>query len=178
MNNVKHWREKLNLTQNELAEKSGVSLRTIQRIEAGSNLKGYTLTSIANALETTAENLVFKVENTDIERAKLINFAVLLGLIIPLGGIIFPLILTSKTKDALNKHLGKSIVEIQIILTFFLSVFLISCPFLQREFQIYKPIFIYGLIFFLVAKLFIVIVNGMNLNRNQKLKIALRTNFL
>ena len=92
MNNVKHWREKLNLTQNELAEKSGVSLRTIQRIEAGSNLKGYTLTSVANALETTTENLVFKVENTDIERAKLINFAVLLGLIIPLGGIIFPLI--------------------------------------------------------------------------------------
>ncbi len=35
-NRVKILREKMNMTQNELAEKSGLSLRTVQRIEAGS----------------------------------------------------------------------------------------------------------------------------------------------
>lgn len=60
MNNVKYWREKSNLIQSELAEKSGVSLRTIQRIEAGSPLKGFTLNAIAKTLETNPENLLEK----------------------------------------------------------------------------------------------------------------------
>lgn len=178
MNNVKYWREKLNLTQSELAEKSGVSLRTIQRIEAGSILKGYTLTSIAKALETNPENLIFKEENENIDRAKFINLSILLGLIIPFGGIIFPLILTSKTKDLFNKLIGKSVVEIQIIINLFLSIFLILCPFLQKEFHIKKPIFIYGLVLFLILKLIIVIINGISLSKNQKLAIRLKISFL
>ncbi|WP_420828330.1 helix-turn-helix transcriptional regulator [Flavobacterium potami] len=39
-NKVKILREEKNMTQNELAEKSGLSLRTIQRIEVGNILKG------------------------------------------------------------------------------------------------------------------------------------------
>lgn len=64
MNNVKYWREKNNFTQNELAEKSGISLRTIQRIEGGSSLKGFTLHSIAKALETNPEHLLAKKPKT------------------------------------------------------------------------------------------------------------------
>lgn len=177
MNNLKYLREKNNLTQNELAEKSGVSLRTIQRIEAGSPLKGFTLNSIAKVLQTNPKNLL-KKETENIERAKTINFSALLGLIIPFGGIIFPLILTSKTKDSNNKKIGKKIVEVQIILTFLLSAFLIICPFFQKEFQIKKPLPIYGLILFLTIKLLIVVINGISLNKIQKLKIVLKTNFL
>lgn len=76
-NNVKFLREEKNLTQNELAEKSGLSLRTIQRIEAGNILKGFTLKTIAVALETDSENLIIKKENIEIERAKIINLSVL-----------------------------------------------------------------------------------------------------
>jgi len=177
MNNVKYWREKNNLTQNELAEKSGLSLRTIQRIEAGSPLKGFSLNSIAKALETNPEKLLIK-ETQSIERAQLINLSVLLGLIIPFGGVIFPLVLTSKTKDAYNKRIGKSIVEIQIIVTVLLSILLIVCPFLQKEFNIKKPLFLYVLITFLIVKLLIVILNGVSLNKNNKIAIALKTNFL
>lgn len=177
MNNVKQWREKNNLTQKELAEKSGVSLRTIQRIEAGSPLKGFTLNAIAMTLETSPENLLLK-ETDNTKRAKSINLSALLDLIIPFGGIIFPLILISKTKDILNKQLGKKIVEIQIILAVLQSVFLIAVPFFQHEFQIRKPIFIYGLILFLTIKLLIVVINGISLNKNNRLKITLKTNFL
>ena len=178
MNYVKEWREKLKLTQNELAEKSGVSLRTIQRIEAGSVLKGYTLSSIANALDIKPENLIFNDEVKNIDRAKSINLSVLLGFIIPFGSIIFPLILTTKTKDLYNKQIGKSIVEIQIINTIVLSIFLILCPFIQREFHIKKPIFIYLLSIYLILKLIIVIINGISLNKTKKLYISLKNNFL
>lgn len=105
---VQKLREEQNLTQTELAEKSGISLRTVQRIEAGNIPKGYTLKALALALETTPEDLIVKNEETiNVDRAKLINLSALAGLVIPYGGIIFPLILTYKTKDAKNRELGK-----------------------------------------------------------------------
>ncbi|GAA6772473.1 helix-turn-helix domain-containing protein [Flavobacterium sp. CGRL2] len=122
-NKVKILREEKNMTQNELAEKSGLSLRTIQRIEAGNILKGFTLKTIAQSLETEPENLIATKENSEIERAKLINLSALSGFIIPFGSIIFPLILTYKTKDFKNRELGKQIISIQIFLSLILFVF-------------------------------------------------------
>jgi len=96
---VKTLREAKNQTQTELAEKSGLSLRTIQRIESGNIPKGFTLKAIAKTLEIEPENLFSKKEIIPIDRAKLINLSALFGLIIPFGGIIFPTILTYKTQD-------------------------------------------------------------------------------
>ncbi|GAA3729293.1 MULTISPECIES: helix-turn-helix transcriptional regulator [Flavobacterium] len=177
-NKVKFLREEKNMTQNELAEKSGLSLRTIQRIEAGSILKGFTLKTIAEALETDLENLIFKKENIQIERAKLINLSVLSGLIIPFGSVIFPLILSYKTKDATNKELGKQIVSLQIILSLLLSVLMIASPFIQKSFVLKFPLFIIPLIAILSLKLLIVILNGISLNQKQDLAIKLKNNFL
>lgn len=121
---VKTLREQKNLTQTELAEKSGLSLRTIQRIESGQSLKGFTLKAIAQTLEIEPENLFSKEEeNIQIDRAKLINFSALAGLIIPFGGIIFPAILTYRTQDSVNRELGKSVIGFQIILAFVIAVF-------------------------------------------------------
>ncbi|KAF2338797.1 helix-turn-helix domain-containing protein [Flavobacterium ginsenosidimutans] len=177
-NNVKFLREEKNLTQNELAEKSGLSLRTIQRIEAGNILKGFTLKTIAEALETDSENLIIKKENIEIERAKIINLSVLSGLIIPFGSIIFPLILTYKTKDSINKELGKQIVSVQIVLSLVLSILMIASPFLQNAITLKFPLFIVPLIAFLCLKLLIVILNGISLNQKQELVIKLKNNFL
>ena len=49
---VQQLREERNLTQTELAKKSGLSLRTIQRIEAGNIPKGFTLNALAIVFET------------------------------------------------------------------------------------------------------------------------------
>lgn len=177
MNNLKYWRENNNLTQTELAERSGVSLRTIQRIEAGSPLKGYTLKAIAKTLEIDPENLLIK-ETETLERAKNINFSALVGLLIPFGGIIFPWFLTSKTDNLRNKQLGKKIIEVQIILTFSQSISLIILPFFQNQFEIREPLFIYNLVLFLMVKLIVIAINGISLNKNAKLKIALKINIL
>jgi transcriptional regulator with XRE-family HTH domain len=44
---IQQLREQNNLTQSELAEQTGLSLRTIQRIEAGNIPKGSTLQVLA-----------------------------------------------------------------------------------------------------------------------------------
>ena len=176
---VKILREQKNLTQTELAEKSGLSLRTIQRIESGQSLKGFTLKAIAQTLETEPENL-FSQEEKDIQidRAKLINLSALSGLIIPFGGIIFPAILTYRTQDSVNRELGKSVIGVQIILAFVISVFLILSPFIQHWFSIRFPLFLVPLMAFIILKLWIVIKNGISLNQDNQLSIKLKNNFL
>ncbi len=176
---VKLVREQKNLTQTELAEKSGLSLRTIQRIESGQSLKGFSLKAIAKTLETEPENLFSnKEENISIDRAKLINFSALAGLIIPFGGIIFPAILTYRTQDSVNRELGKSVIGVQIILAFVISVLLILSPFIQHWFSIRFPLFLVPLMAFIILKLWIVIKNGISLNQTNQLSIKLKNNFL
>lgn len=178
-NQVKILREKMNMTQNELAEKSGLSLRTVQRIEAGNILKGFTLKALAHALDTSPEILTsIPEEQIDIQRAKTINFSALAGLLIPYGGIIIPAILTYQTKDPKNRELGKSIICIQIIISVIFSSLMIICPFVQKFFSFKFPLFMIPLITFLGLKLYIIIKNGISLNQNQELIIKLKTNFL
>lgn len=179
MTNVKTLREAKNLTQNELAEKSGLSLRTIQRIESGNIPKGFTLKAIAKALDLEPENIFSSTEESiDLDRAKLINLSALSGLIIPFGGIIFPAILTYKTKDSTNRELGKSIVSTQIILSLAISVLMILSPFIQKAVSVKFPLFLIPLILFIVVKTFIIFKNGISLNKNHELSIKLKTNFL
>jgi len=177
-NKIQVLRESKGLTQTELSEKSGLSLRTIQRLEAGNLPKGFTQKAIAKALETKPEELLISQEITNTDRAKLINLSVLSGLVIPFSGIILPLILTYKTKDAFNKELGKSIVSIQIILTATLSVFMIICPFIQKSFSVKFPLFLIPLILFICLKLLVVVINGNSLNQKNDLAIKLKYSFL
>lgn len=176
-NKIQLLREENRLTQKELAEKAGLSLRTIQRIEAGNTLKGFTLKALAESLNTTPEDLIEK-EDKNIERAKLINSSALFGLIIPFGGIIFPLILTYKTQEIYNKQLGRNVVALQIILSVTMSLFLIASPFIQKELSIKFPVFLIVLITFLFLKLIAIIVNGITLNKKKDLHTKLKFNFL
>ncbi len=60
-NKIKEYREKENMTQTELSEKSGVSRVTISQLEQGvdRNTTSRTLLKIARALNTTVENIFF-----------------------------------------------------------------------------------------------------------------------
>lgn len=51
-------REHLNITQKELAEKSGISVRTVQRVEAGDLPKGYTLRALAKTLALYVNSMI------------------------------------------------------------------------------------------------------------------------
>lgn len=60
-NKVKHYREKLNLTQQELSEKSKVSRNTISAIETQNNVNiTYDIMNkLANALNEKVANIFF-----------------------------------------------------------------------------------------------------------------------
>lgn len=177
--NIQIFREKKNLTQTELSEKSGLSIRTIQRIEAGNILKGHTLKSLAKALETEPENLSSDhPENIDINRAKLINTCSLTFLILPFGNIIFPAILTYKTKDEGTKALGKTILDIQIVWTIITSISMIISPFLQRAISLKFPLFIVLLIILMCTNVFLIITNGFSLSERSELSIRLKKGIL
>ena len=57
MSKLVEHRDKLNLTQEELSKKSGISVRTIQRIESGIEPKGYTLKALAKSLNIKESEL-------------------------------------------------------------------------------------------------------------------------
>ncbi|ASK31937.1 XRE family transcriptional regulator [Chryseobacterium sp. T16E-39] len=177
---VQKLREQKNLTQNELAERSGLSLRTIQRIEAGHIPKGFTLRSLAEALEVSPDGILSPKghEEADISRAKLINISASLFLLIPFTNIILPAFLTYKTKDLNTRKLGKDILSIQIIWTALTSILMIICPFIQKSISTRVPIFLPVLIILIAINLFIIFKNGMSLNQKGKVYIKLKNNIL
>lgn len=175
---VQYLREEENLTQTELAEKSGLSLRTIQRIEAGNIPKGFTLKALADAFETEPQKLIPSKEITKLNRAKLIKFSSLIGILIPFGGIIFPLILTYKTDDQKNKEFGKCIVSVQILISIALAISQIVSPFIQKGLSVHFPLFIVPLLLIIGLKLGVVIINGISLNKRNDLHKMLNINFL
>jgi transcriptional regulator with XRE-family HTH domain len=176
---VQEFREEKQLTQTELAQKSKLSLRTIQRIEAGNIPKGYTLKALAEALEIEVEDFIAKkTDNEAVNRAKLINISVLSSLIIPFGNIIFPSILTYQTKEPLAKEIGKHIISIQIIYTIILSLLMIVSPFLQKALSTKIPLFLIFLLVLQSINMILIFKNGASLSQKSKLYISLKNNIL
>lgn len=113
------------ITQDELADKSGVTVRTIQRIESGETQpRAFTIKAIADALEMPFENFQV-VENGSLERRSLgadKNFLQLLVLscfsylILPFVHFILPMVLLRKRKDlSMRTHsFANKIVHSQI----------------------------------------------------------------
>ncbi len=79
---IKELREQNGLSQEELSETSGISLRTIQRIENGESVpRGSTLKTIATSLNVSSDLLINAPEeittietNTDISRTRGFRF--------------------------------------------------------------------------------------------------------
>lgn len=65
-NKLKHFRHINCLSQEKLAETSGISIRTIQRIEEGKSVgSGYTINALSKALNINSTDLVNSVsQNT------------------------------------------------------------------------------------------------------------------
>lgn len=178
-NDIQSYRLEKNLTQAELAQKSGLSLRTIQRIEAGITPKGFTLKSIAGVLGIEPEIISrSKEKNLDLNQVKIINLSALSFIIIPFGNIILPSILTYKSKDVRIKSFGKNIISIQIIWTLITSVLMIISPFLQNLISLKIPMFIIILVLLMFLNIIVIILNGIYLTKKSNLYIKLKFNIL
>ena len=120
---VKELRKRKGLTQEELAENAGVSLRTIQRIENGeTEPTGETLKRISNALNIVPEEIIDWTVIEDRGYLKAMNLSALTFILFPLLGILVPLIMWIAKKDKLKdiNKIGKNVINFQITWTLIL----------------------------------------------------------
>jgi transcriptional regulator with XRE-family HTH domain len=129
---VKELRNQKGMSQEFLAEESGLSLRTIQRIEKGeSNPTGESLKRLANALNVSPDELIDWSVKEDKKYLTYLNLSALLFLVFPLLGVLIPFILwTSKKGKIKNSNkLGKDLINFEItwtILLFFIPIVLFT----------------------------------------------------
>lgn len=191
MSKLKQIREQKNLTQEELSEKSGISVRTIQRIEAGTLPKGHTLKTLSKILEipetelqnNETENIIeipeekptenAEPENKiDYQKIKLINLSSVLFVVLPPLNILVPLILSYTLKQ--KNHLTKQIVSLQILWTILAPIVFMVGIFLKlgRSFTIVL------LTLIVLSNIFLILRNLAEIDRNKKLRYKLNFNMI
>lgn len=174
MSKLLEHREKHNLTQEELSKKSGISVRTIQRIESGIEPKGYTLRALAKSLNINEKELVKnKVPNKEpnSKLVNLINLSSLFVVFIPIASFVLPLIITL-IKKQLNS-LTRQIITIQILWSvIMISVYLIGSIIFVNELG--REIGIGILLFLVLSNAFIILRNSIELNKNTQLFFSLK----
>jgi transcriptional regulator with XRE-family HTH domain len=186
MSRLKTLREQQNLTQEELSKKSGVSTRTIQRIETGKEPKGYTLRVLAKALEIEENELLHKKqeqEQTTIStpnEVALINYSVLKIInlssipftLIPPLNIIVPLVLMITMKQ--KNKLAKQLISLQILWTILAPIVFMLGIFLKlgNKFTLVLMILI------VVSNLILILRNAIAIDKYKKLYFKLNFNMI
>ena len=185
MSRLVELREKSNLTQEELAEKSGVSVRTIQRVESGIAPKGYTLKALAKALGVHESELLIEDENanhtaipdqTNLTWLKLINLSSLPFTVFPPANIIAPLILMFAKKQF--TPLTKQIVSVQIIWTILSVIIFMLSAFMKNWFDLGNKFTLIVMVLLVLSNVFIILRNTAELDKNKKLRIKLNFSIL
>jgi len=175
---LKKYRKTRGLTQEGLADLSGISLRTIQRIEKGfSDGSPYTLKSLAKALNIENADLLidesYKSNVLTINKLKLINLASLFVLFIPLSNIIIPgIIFLKHKKNAEINNKGSIILSFQILWTLATIFLMFLIPILVYPFfdairgakvPLYIPVYFISAF----GNVFITIQTAIKLNQNS-----------
>ncbi|MBQ4822745.1 helix-turn-helix domain-containing protein [Aquimarina sp. MMG016] len=141
---VKYYRKLNGLSQQGLSEKSGLSIRTIQRIEKGaSEGSAHTLSAIAMALGIKNDELLASGLNIDTDNdnvLKWMNFSALLVLVIPLANVILPLYIYYKNQHIIKPEgYAKRILSFQILWSFFTLLFMVIIPMvLSFSFEMFR----------------------------------------
>ncbi|MBD2705577.1 helix-turn-helix domain-containing protein [Spirosoma sp. BT702] len=166
---LKTYRRGRNLSQEELADLSGLSIRTIQRLEKGESVgSAYTLRTLARALQLTPEDLIAPqsppctaTHPATVDYLLRLNWSALAGIILPLANIILPAIfLWHHRHDQLVKQRGRQILSFQIIWTLTTLLMMLVIPLLLAGLSILVgmpfPLFIPVYVVCLGVNLFVV----------------------
>lgn len=173
--NLTYQRKRKGYTQEKLAELSGVTVRTIQRIERGEvDPHMNTLKLLADSLEIDMQELL-PLENPKNEAIQtkwllLMHSVPLLGAILPLTNILVPIFLWihKREDNPLYDRHGRAVINFQITITLVSLFGLIGLfiPFMWESIGVYFSIIgIYlGAIFlniiFIVLNIFLVLTKG------------------
>jgi transcriptional regulator with XRE-family HTH domain len=175
MNVIKQARQDLGYTQIELVERSGLSLRTIQRLEAGNEPpKGHSLKMLAEAFALAPAELSGKFAqeasfNTEDQSAmKLINLSVLAFFIFPFGNIFLPFHLWRKNRESKAvDEMGRKILSVQVCWTVTMCFALIVSPFIAPSSFSAIPLILYVLFAFLVLNVVLIYLTARSSQRGE-----------
>lgn len=175
MSRLLELRERLNLTQGELADKSGISVRTIQRIEAGTVPKGYTLKALASALKVEPEDLLQEdgiiADETNYTLLKIINLSSLPFTFIPLASIVIPLLIMFLKKQF--HPIARQIVSVQIMWTIVSAVVFMLAALSKNIFPNGNKFVLVVMILIVLSNICIILVNTAGLDKRKSLYIKL-----
>lgn len=134
MNKIKQLRTAAKLTQSQLAEKTGLSLRTIQRAESASEApKGHTLKVLD---EFFKDNILTAATVTDnaVSALKKINFSALLFIFLPFIHLLFMFLIWRKYKNSqVVNEAGRQIINFQILWSIGYLFAIIISSFIQAK---------------------------------------------
>jgi len=170
---IREIRLKKGMTQEELSARTGISSRTIQRIENGKvNPRSFTIQTIADALEVDLEELINNTSNQqteDLQESKFwLPFLHMSGLFLLL---IPPLIIWFLKKDRIENIRSQGID----VINFQLSMLLVMIPSGILAFLIITvPIIIFVGVFSTV----IIIINSIKVSNGQPYKYPMSIHFL
>ncbi|MCD0480084.1 helix-turn-helix domain-containing protein [Chryseobacterium sp. LC2016-29] len=190
MSELKKIRETKNLTQEELAEKSGISVRTIQRIEAGTNPKGYTLKTLAASLDVSEQDLLIaeivkeeiKVEEISLTTEnddslnliliKIINLSSLPLAWLPIANFLPPLLIMLFTKN--KSQIVKQIISLQIFLAIISPIIFMLIALLKLG----SESVMVTMIFLVLANVYIILRNTFEIDKKKRLCYKLNFNII
>ena len=174
MNKLLGLRERINLTQEELAEKSSISVRTIQRIEAGTIPKGHTLKALTKALSINENELLGKkseINKLNYSLIKVINISSLPFVIVPLANIFMPLIIMFIKKQF--NPITKQIISLQILWVVLSVIFFLIVSIVEKWFFSGNKLNLAFMMLAILTNIFIILRNTAEIDKNQKLYIKL-----
>ncbi|MGX5817688.1 helix-turn-helix domain-containing protein [Chitinophaga lutea] len=187
---LKEHRTIRHLSQQELADRAGVSLRTVQRMEKGASAGSlFVIRALCAALDIEMEGLVLETEAREEtpqanpeemqvkKYLKYFNFSALLVLLCPFANLVtlpaLYLVLKKKLTNPVDKTTALKILSFQIIwsaLTLTLLVFtpLVDYCFFRIGEILDVPLFIWVYLALLCSHLLTTLTAAARLNRNQE----------
>lgn len=170
MSKLKAIREKRNLTQEELSDRSEISVRTIQRIESGNEPKGQTRRLLAKTLGIAEEELLEKDETPPAANPTLLKFINLSSLpftLIPPANILIPLLIMFIKKKF--DPLAKQLISIQIVWLIVSFVIFMLASFLKNWYALGNKFILVVMIVLVLSNMIIILRNSAEIDKKGKL---------
>ncbi|MFC2187448.1 helix-turn-helix domain-containing protein [Fulvivirgaceae bacterium LMO-SS25] len=174
MSKLREIRERHNLTQEELSEKSGISVRTIQRIESGTEPKGHTLKILTKTLDLKENELIEKPKDQkpiNFSLLKIINISSVVFAFLPPVNIALPLSLMFIMKQV--NPLTKQIVSVQIIWSILAIIIFMLSAFMKNWFSLGNKFSLVVMVVLVLSNVFIILRNAAEIDKKGKLYFKL-----
>ncbi|MCA5004232.1 helix-turn-helix domain-containing protein [Sphingobacterium bovistauri] len=174
---IKTARKTKGLTQQDLGDEAGISLRTVQRIEKGTEeISGFSLKQISKVLDIPLENLVMQnvdkisIDTNQIGSIKALYTSSLFFLLMPILGFIAPTIIgfSKQNKSEIYKKHFSRILQfhiLSIVVSLYFPIFIIF-KILHYKMPLDGNTILIALIFYYGITISYTLYNVFKLNKN------------